>query len=942
MNNKLEEIVDMMIDKNIEILGICETRLPGEGTKIIHNNFHLIFKGMISDRKYGVAFIVAPTFAEKIEEISYINERIIAITLKVNAERITFIQVYAPHQGRPEDEKVEFYSKLQNILDRCGNTSKIVMGDINAHVGRHRNNIENVIGAHGIGERNNEGERLIDFCVSNSMAVMNTFYQHRDSHKWSWYRWNSEVGDYVEKSMIDLFLTTNKKLFKDVKSIPSLSFDSDHRLVLAKLNIKKPKPMKKIVRERIKLEKLKEPEKARLYKEKITEVCPSEQQEIKDIEEEWIDMKDKITKIAKDILETKKISGGKKKKTVWWTNEVRDAVKKKTQAFRRWMRRRSLETRQEYEILRNEAERVKARAKRESWKKLGKELEEDMQGTRKLIYSIAKSYKRGEERVTNSVKNKDGVLLTDENEVDERWKEYFSELLNPQETEVVFENNITRLNYSLEISEQETKDAITKMKNGKSPGNDGISIELLRGNENVVKWLTRIFNVAWCEGRIPEDWGKAVICKVPKKGDKLECRNWRGISLLSHVEKMYERILEKRLRETVEEKLEEGQYGFRPERGTTDAIFSLKMLMEKRWEWDKPVYIAFIDLEKAFDRLPRRILWETLEDPRYDVDRLLIRAVKSLFSKCVSAVRTPIREDNWFEVNAGVRQGGVISPLLFILFMDRCMKDLNLGEGIITLAYADDIALVAEHPTELQNALNAWNIALKRANMKINTNKTEIMMVARQKEDIEICLEGKKLKLVEEFKYLGVKVDEKCHMETEIRYRIQCYSNNLGILHPLMREKLIPRQVKAIIYKTILRPVLTYGSETWTLTDRMKSKIQAAEMRVLRMIKGVTRCDRLRNEDIRKELEVESILEFVERSQLRWFGHVMRMHEDCHPAKYYKWQPQGKRPTGRPRKRWKDAVRQAIEARGKTIEEVERDQLYADRAGWRNFVRHHR
>ncbi len=78
--------------------------------------------------------------------------------------------------------------------------------------------------------------------------------------------------------------------------------------------------------------------------------------------------------------------------------------------------------------------------------------------------------------------------------------------------------------------------------------------------------------------------------------------------MLSHVEKIYERILEKRLRAVVEEKLEEGQYRFRPERGITNAIFTLKILMEKCWEWDQPIYIAFVDLEKAFDRLPRKII----------------------------------------------------------------------------------------------------------------------------------------------------------------------------------------------------------------------------------------------------------------------------------------------------------------------------------------------
>lgn len=106
-----------------------------------------------------------------------------------------------------------------------------------------------------------------------------------------------------------------------------------------------------------------------------------------------------------------------------------------------------------------------------------------------------------------------------------------------------------------------------------------------------------------------------------------------------HLKRRYlKEYLRKDLRGIVEEKLKEGQCGFRPERGTTDPISSLKML-EKYLEWDQPEYIAFVDLENAFDSLPRKIS-ETLEDPIYCMDRLLIRAIKSFSSKCTSTVRT--------------------------------------------------------------------------------------------------------------------------------------------------------------------------------------------------------------------------------------------------------------------------------------------------------------
>ena len=120
----------------------------------------------------------------------------------------------------------------------------------------------------------------------------------------------------------------------------------------------------------------------------------------------------------------------------------------------------------------------------------------------------------------------------------------------------------------------------------------------------------------------------------------------------------------------------------------------------------------------------------------------------------------------------------------------------------------------------------------------------------------------------------------------------------------LIKDRNISLKVKTIICLSMLRPILTYGHELWTLTSKTRSQIQAVEMKVLRLIKGITRLDKHRNEDIRRELGVESILDFVERGQLRWFGHVKRMGDERYPKRMLEWTPQGRRPVGRSRKRW--------------------------------------
>ena len=114
------------------------------------------------------------------------------------------------------------------------------------------------------------------------------------------------------------------------------------------------------------------------------------------------------------------------------------------------------------------------------------------------------------------------------------------------------------------------------------------------------------------------------------------------------------------------------------------------------------------------------------------------------------------------------------------------------------------------------------------------------------------------------------------------------------MLYQLMRDLHIPGQCKITIYQSMLKSILLYGSEVWSLTTWTESKIQAAEMQVLRTIRGVTRRDRMRNTRIREDLHVTPLLEEIERYKLRWFGHVMRMDDQRKPKKYLKWRPPGK------------------------------------------------
>ena len=106
-------------------------------------------------------------------------------------------------------------------------------------------------------------------------------------------------------------------------------------------------------------------------------------------------------------------------------------------------------------------------------------------------------------------------------------------------------------------------------------------------------------------------------------------------------------------------------------------ITVMKMMMEKSWEWGRDKFALFIDMEKAFDRVPRKLLWKIMSEPPYSVPKKLIRVIKSIYRNSVSEVRKGDIETDWFEIGESVSQGDGLSPLLFIIFLDKCIRDTN-------------------------------------------------------------------------------------------------------------------------------------------------------------------------------------------------------------------------------------------------------------------------
>ena len=235
----------------------------------------------------------------------------------------------------------------------------------------------------------------------------------------------------------------------------------------------------------------------------------------------------------------------------------------------------------------------------------------------------------------------------------QRWKEFFEELYKheppqgPPAVPPTSDPPQTQMADN-EPTVEEVKAATLSLKNGKAPGVDQVTAEAIKaGGDTLLHRLHSLLRTIWRTEQVPRAWRKAIIIPIHKKGDNQECKNYRGISLLSIVGKVFMKIIQTRLRKHCEQINREEQAGFRPGRGCCDQIFTIRQLMEERIRCGQRTVIVFIDFKSAFDCIHWPVLWETLEAEH--VSRKVVASVQRFVQSgsCPKRTVRRIRHQNW-------------------------------------------------------------------------------------------------------------------------------------------------------------------------------------------------------------------------------------------------------------------------------------------------------
>ena len=493
-------------------------------------------------------------------------------------------------------------------------------------------------------------------------------------------------------------------------------------------------------------------------------------------------------------------------------------------------------------------------------------------------------------------------------------------------------------------SKTEIKKAIMTLRSGKAAGPDEIPAEAIKADtETAVQMLYSLFSKIWEKEEVPAQWKEGIIIKLPKKGDLRDCSNYRGIMLLSTPGKVLNRILLERMKEAVDPKLRDQQAGFRQNRSCADQIASLRIIVEQSLEWNSPLYINFIDYEKAFDSVDRETLWKLLR--HYGVPKKIISLIRCTFQDMSCKIAHAGQLSDSFEVKTGVRQGCLLSPFLFLLVIDWIMKTTTTGRNngiqwtlwtqLDDLDFADDLALLSHNHSQMQDKTTLLETTSAGTGLKINRKKTELMKM-NTTANAPITVGGEPLREVESFVYLGSVVDHQGGTDRDVTARIGKARAAFVMLKNIWASGGISMRTKLRIFNSNVKSVLLYGCETWRTTQTMQRKIQTFFNTCLRRIYKIQWQEKIRNEELWERAGQEPVAKQILRRKWGWIGHTLRKPASSTTRQALTWNPQGKRKRGRPRNSWRRDTEAELKQQGTNWSGMTR--AAQNRVRWRGVV----
>jgi len=912
----------------VQIAALSETRLAEEGQLTERSagyTFYWMGRGQNERREAGVGFAIKSNWVNKLAvRPKGINDRLMTVRLPLPKKKFaTIISVYAPTMTNPDEVKDRFYEELNDTIAAVPRTDKlIILGDFNARVGRDHMSWEGVLGKHGVGKCNSNGLLLLETCAAHELLVTNTVFRLPTRNKTSWMHPRSKhwhLLDYV------IIRQRDRRDVRVTKAMCGAECWTDHRLLISKMNLRiapRRRPQGIQVPKRLNVSKLRNDlVRQKLVAELDIKLPPPNTDPDADVEAEWTRLRDSVYAAASEAV------GPTVRKHQDWFDEnnsrIQSLLEEKRQCHRAHINDPSSASKKDAFSAARRTVQLELRHMQDNWYSQQADTiqayaeRKDM----KKFYSALKAVYGPTSSGSPPLLSSDGnTLISDKEKILERWAEHFNNVLNRPST--INEEAIARLpqvpiDDSLENppTVEEIAKAIKCMSSDRAPGGDSIPSEVYAsGGPKMIESLRSLFTSMWTQEKLPQEFKDASIIHLYKrKGNRNSCDNHRGISLLSIAGKILARVLLNRLNAHLERGLlPESQCGFRAGRSTTDMIFSARQLQEKCQEQNVGLYTTFVDLQKAFDTVSRGGLWKIMA--KFGCPPKFILLVRQFHDgmHAFSAMLTDAFRDGDIGVGFCYRTDGSLFNIRRLKAKTKVHEDTARD-----FLFADDCALNASTQSDMQRSMDQFAKACDDFGLTISTKKTEVLhqpAPAAPYKEPNITVNGQRLAAVDKFTYLGSTLSRFVNIDEEVAYRISRASAAFGRLAGNVWERRgLSPETKLKVYRAVVLPSLLYACETWTVYSRHAKQLNAFHMRCLRTLLRIKWQDQVPDTEVLQRAKCESIHAILLRSQLRWAGHVHRMDDSRLPKRLlYGELSTGKRSLGRPKKRYKDTLKEAL------------------------------
>ena len=917
--------------------------------KSLHS--HTLFSADCSNSYHGVGFIVAYDVDCKFKSIS---NRLALLTVyrkytnKVHP--LYIISAYAPTSQITKENPIQtdiFYQDLEDLINSVNKKELIICGDFNAKTGSANSYLPKHVGKYNSANyTNTNGEFLVDLIVRNNLYLCNTFFKHKLEHVNTWtsnftpaHKRNPTRTqiDYIIAPLNFKSINTNARAYNGIQT------NSDHKLLIGIFELNNctrrkiyPKPKNVVNSSTHHLKSNKTAydtnvndalnkttfstspdtywkELSTIYLDTAKDLNPNPTNKVRFINPDIA----KLSKVQKDI-----------RLQIDYCKNVDEKNKLKT--------KRNKIIKQQHFLVKSAQEQ-----------KLSDEIAEieNCKDDSHRFFKAIKIVQHKTKKDPIRIKVDDIHLGSIEAKIKEISKHFESvfNCPNPTPDPDVFPEKLIN-----PFSEGEIRDAISSLKNNKSPGCDKITAEHIKYAPCTHKHIAAILNNIAETGKFPSELKQGILTPIQKPGKpKGPPENLRPIILLSIIRKVFAVCVTRRIRDKVDKHiLPVTQTAYTAGRSTAELVFSFKILAEKAITSNEyKINLLLLDMSKAFDTLQRGTLLSDLQ-PILNNDELHL--ISLLLHNVSYTVKLDGQLGQPFTTNIGSPQGDSASALFFIAYLANSLKSLSEDitnqpshlpdhdhnipgtKDLFTLdqQYADDIGWASTDNNVLQEIEHKATERLAERNLKINNTKTEKYSISRNGDPSwSKC------------KYVGSLLGT----NDDINRRIGMTNYAFNNLSNIFKNKNLSKGIKLRIFNALIKSIFLYNCELWGTTKALDHKIDAFQRRLLRNVLKIrwTNNNWISNEELYCQTNQTEWSSIVAHRRLRFFGHVSRLHDDA-PAKLALREAlkYTKKPRGRPVTTLLGTLKSQL--KGRNINNFDDAMnLAQDRFKWRRIITEH-